>query len=311
MNPAGLELNHVGKVRDTYNHLDVADLLLIVATDRISAFDVVMSDGVLDKGRVLSAMSSFWFERFSGQVKSQSYPKDEIRLEIESQADYPSAWVGRTSFVRRAEMFPVECVVRGYLAGSGLKDYQETKKLFGIEQPPGLRLGSRLSEPVFTPTSKAESGHDEPLSMDEVYGLVGHEVGDELERLSKELFLKAEAACFGAGIVLADTKFEFGIIDGEIALCDEVLTPDSSRFWEASSVALWNPVQFDKQILRDWLEETGWNKMPPPPQLPVSVLASLTVVYSDIYERLTGLALDDWPGEHSSSAYLGERDMSF
>ena len=311
MNPAGLELNHVGKVRDTYNHLDVADLLLIVATDRISAFDVVMSDGVLDKGRVLSAMSSFWFERFSGQVKSQSYPKDEIRLEIESQADYPSAWVGRTSFVRRAEMFPVECVVRGYLAGSGLKDYQETKKLFGIEQPPGLRLGSRLSEPVFTPTSKAESGHDEPLSMDEVYGLVGHEAGDELERLSKELFLKAEAACFGAGIVLADTKFEFGIIDGEIALCDEVLTPDSSRFWEASSVALWNPVQFDKQILRDWLEETGWNKMPPPPQLPVSVLASLTVVYSDIYERLTGLALDDWPGEHSSSAYLGERDMSF
>lgn len=293
-------LNHIGKVRDTYTHPAFADMLVIVATDRVSAFDIVMTDGVLDKGRILTAMSDFWFKRLIGIVPTQEYGVVDLEL--------PGPWIGRTSFAKRAEMFPVECVVRGYLAGSGLKDYQKTHTLFGHQQPAGLRLGSKLSEPVFTPTTKALEGHDEPITMDEVYNLIGREFGDELSRISSELYLAADQICTQSGIVLADTKFEFGLIDGEIVLCDEVLTPDSSRFWEEKSVMAGNPVQYDKQILRDWLEEVGWDKKPMPPQLPVQLLASLSIVYRVIYEQLTGLQLDDWPGA-SSSAYLGERDL--
>jgi phosphoribosylaminoimidazole-succinocarboxamide synthase len=283
--PPGFQLLHSGKVRDIYA-LD-AERLLFVATDRVSAFDVVMREGVPDKGRVLSTVSAWWFEATRDVV-----PNHLLSTRVEDVPGLDAAWRerlrGRVQIVRRARPTPVEWVVRGYVAGSGWKDYQRTGSVSGVALPPGLRLASRLPAPILTPTTKEEA-HDRPLAHDEARTLVGADTFAAAERAALALFRRGTELLEPHGILLADTKFEFGTLDGRLVLIDEVLTPDSSRFWPA---ATWragaNPDSYDKQILRDWLETTGWNKEPPPPALDPAVLARVARRYLEICELITG-----------------------
>ena len=277
---------HRGKVRDTH---DLGDRLLIIATDRISAFDVVLPEGIPDKGAVLTQLSAFWFEKVESVV-----PTHFIRLADGSAADdlpfaLPPELVGRSTIVRKAERVDVECVVRGYLAGSGWSDYQRDGRVCGIRLPPDLVESQQLPDPIFTPTTKAASGHDEPMTYEQLVELVGASAANVLKLRSLAIYRYAWQYAIERGIIIADTKFEFGYVDGELILIDEVLTPDSSRFWP---LAQYEPghgqASFDKQGVRDWLTASGWNKQPPAPHLPPDVVADTAERYREAYRLLTG-----------------------
>jgi phosphoribosylaminoimidazole-succinocarboxamide synthase len=281
----GYKLLSSGKVRDVYE-LD-AKHLLFVTTDRVSAFDVVMREGVPFKGQVLTAISAFWFENTRDIV-----PNHLISTSVDELTGLDAAWRdklrGRVMFVRRAQPTTVEWVVRGYVAGSGWKDYQKTQSICGVKLPAGLQLSSRLPRPILTPTTK-DATHDLPLTHDEARARVGASVFAAAERAALALFERGTSELEKLGILLADTKFEFGELDGKLILIDEALTPDSSRFWPRES---WqpgsNPPSYDKQILRDWLETLTWNKNPPPPPLDPDVVARLSRRYLEVCEKITG-----------------------
>ncbi len=284
---------HSGKVRDTYDAGD--GMLLMVASDRISAFDVVLAEPIPDKGRVLTAMTAFWLEQLSDLAPSHLVATDPARFP--SGAADMADLAGRAMLVRRAEMLPVECIVRGHLSGSAWKEYRDRGTLHGEGAPEGLRESDPLPEPRFTPSTKAESGHDENISFDQAVALVGGEVAEEARQLCLAAFSRGAKLAAERGIVIADTKFELGFIDGTLSLCDEVLTPDSSRFWPASEVKPGStPPSYDKQPVRDWLEATGWDKTPPPPALPDEVVSATRQRYVTAYESITGLRLADWYG---------------
>jgi phosphoribosylaminoimidazole-succinocarboxamide synthase len=288
-----VSLSHLssGKVREIYDLGD--DQLLLVTSDRMSAFDVVMAEPIPDKGRVLTALTAFWLDQL-GDIA----PNHLVSLDVPpAAASLGSDLAGRVMVVRRAEMLPIECIVRGYLSGSGWAEYRRSGTVCGIALPSGLRQSERLPEPLFTPSTKATSGHDENISPAAAADLVGADTAKLAEEISLAAYRRGAAWAAARGIIVADTKFELGVIDGELAICDEVLTPDSSRFWAADT---WEPgstpPSFDKQPLRDWLEGTGWDKAPPPPALPDPVVASTRQRYVDAYERLTGRRFADWPG---------------
>ncbi len=284
----GIKLHSRGKVRDMY---DLGDQLLMVSTDRISAFDYVLPNGIPDKGRVLTQLSLFWFGQLREIVQSHLVTTD-VAAFPEPLRRHADVVAGRSMLVRKAEMFPVECVVRGYLAGSGHKEYLETGAVSGNRLPAGLKLADRLPELIFTPATKATTGHDENISFDQMARIVGAGKAAALRDLSFAIFRKGMEIAEKVGIIIADTKFEFGMIGGQIILADEVLTPDSSRFWEA---ATWrpgaSPASFDKQFVRDYLESIRWNKQPPVPELPAEIVEGTSRRYREIYQRLTGRAL--------------------
>jgi len=270
-----------GKVRDTYE-LPGGNLLM-VASDRLSAFDAVFPEGIEKKGRVLTQMSLFWFERLKGIV-------DNHLISTSVPDGLPSYLEGRCMTVKKVKIIPLECVVRGYMAGSGWKDYQKTGAICGIKLPAGLKNASKLPQPIFTPSTKAEKGHDENIGEEAGIALVGRETYNAVRDLSLRIYSAAAEYAQARGIILADTKFEFGVNDeGEIILADEALTPDSSRYWPAVSYKEGiSPPSYDKQFVRDYLETTGWNKLPPAPHLPADVMKKTTEKYVECYERLTG-----------------------
>lgn len=281
----GREPNARGKVRDIY---DLGDRLLIVATDRLSAFDWVNPVGIPDKGKILTQMSLFWFDRVQDIVRTHLISADIADFPEEFQA-YPDVFAGRSMLVHKVDMFPVEFVVRGYLAGSGWKEYRENGTVCGIKLPPGLVESSRLANPIFTPATKAVDGHDINISPDEAADILGQDWADAASRAALKVYGRGRDIAEQRGIILADTKFEFGTRDGELVLADEVLTPDSSRFWPADA---YKPGQgqpsYDKQYVRDWLETTGWDKNSPPPPLPDEVVEKTREKYVEAYRRLTG-----------------------
>jgi phosphoribosylaminoimidazole-succinocarboxamide synthase len=285
-----LQLHASGKVRDVYQ-LD-NERLLFVATDRISAFDYVLATGIPHKGRVLTQISMFWFDFLSDIVPNHLITADVERYPQALQT-YADQLRGRSMLVQRAEMFPVECVVRGYISGSAWKEYQATGKVCGIELPEGLRESDALPEPIFTPATKAVSGHDENIPFARMCEIVGTEAASYLRDLTLRLYKKAAAYASQRGIIIADTKFEFGRTAQGITLADEVLTPDSSRFWPADKYAPGRSQEsYDKQYVRDYLEQIRWNKQPPAPALPAEVASGTSEKYLDAYFRLTGRKLD-------------------
>ncbi len=285
-----LELFASGKVRDVYQV--GSDHLLFVATDRISAFDYVLATGIPHKGRVLTQISRFWFEFLKDLVPNHVVTADVASYPAEVQK-YADQLRGRSMLVRRAEMFPVECVVRGYLSGSGWKEYNATGSLCGIQLPAGLRESDQLPEPIFTPATKATTGHDENISFEQMTKLVDPQDARQLRDLSLEIYSRAAAYARQKGIIIADTKFEFGRTPAGITIADEVLTPDSSRFWPADKYSPGMSQQsYDKQYVRDYLEEIRWNKQPPAPALPAEVARRTSDKYVEAYRRLTGRELD-------------------
>lgn len=285
-----LKLHASGKVRDVYS-ID-NDSLLFVATDRISAFDYVLATGIPHKGRVLSQLSLFWFDFLSDTVPNHVITADVERYP-QTVRKYSDALRGRSMLVERAEMFPVECVVRGYISGSAWKEYAASGKVCGIELPAGLRESEAFSEPIFTPATKAVSGHDENISFEHMCQLVGAGSARELRDLTLKIYKKAAAYARQRGIIIADTKFEFGRTAKGITLADEVLTPDSSRFWPAGKYTPGSSQEsYDKQYVRDYLEEIRWNKQPPAPALPVEVARRTSEKYLEAYMQLTGHKLD-------------------
>jgi phosphoribosylaminoimidazole-succinocarboxamide synthase len=288
---------HRGKVRDLYDAGH--GLLLMVASDRLSAFDVVMAEPVPDKGRVLTAMSAFWFDLLGETVGNHLVSTDLASLPQEAR---DPVLAGRVMLVRRCEMLPIECIVRGHLAGSAWKEYAAAGTVHGTRVAPGLREADPLPRPVFTPSTKAASGtHDENITFDRAVALVGGERAEEARAISLAAFARAAAHAQARGIVVADTKFELGVLDGGLVLADEVLTPDSSRFWPAGSYEPGStPPGYDKQPVRDWLEATGWDKTPPPPALPQAVVSATRARYVEIYERLSGRSFAEWPGGPAS-----------
>jgi phosphoribosylaminoimidazole-succinocarboxamide synthase len=275
-----------GKVRDVYDNGD--GTLLFVASDRLSVFDVVMNETVPDKGRVLTALTHFWLTEVLSDVCASHL------VSILEDGDF----AGRGMIVKKAEMLPVECIVRGHISGSAWKEYQASGAMHGQQLPAGLRQSEELPEPVFTPSTKAAIGdHDVNITFEAAVELVGADVAEEARRISLEAYIRGRAWAAERGITIADTKFELGFIDGRLALCDEILTPDSSRFWPADG---WHPgdvpPSLDKQPVRDYAESTGWGKTPPPPPLPPEVIAATTARYREAYERITGRSLDTWPG---------------
>ena len=275
-----------GKVRDLY---DLGDKLLLVASDRLSAFDVVLPEPIPFKGEVLTKLSLFWFELLAGVVENHLISADVADLP-EQFAPYAEYLAGRFMLVKKAQVFPVECIVRGYLAGSGLKEYKREGTVCGIPLPAGLVESSQLPEPIFTPSTKAEIGlHDENISFERAVEIIGPDAARTLRDKSLAVYSAARDHAASHGIIIADTKFEFGTIDGTITLVDEVLTPDSSRFWPAETYAPGaSQPSFDKQPVRDWLEERGWDKTPPPPGLPADVVQATSQRYIRAYELITG-----------------------
>ena len=279
---AGLPVRR-GKVRDIY---DLGDQLLLVSTDRLSAFDWVLPTGIPDKGRLLTQIAAFWFDLLKepNHLITTDVEKMDLPAEIDARA-----LAGRSSLVRKTEVVPVECVVRGYLAGSGWKEYQQSGTVCGIELPEGLTESARLAEPIFTPATKAQTGHDENISFERTVEIVGRETAEELRCRSIEIFLRGTEYAQKRGIIIADTKFEFGLVDGELILIDEVLTPDSSRFWPAEGYQPGrSQPSFDKQFVRDWLSSTDWDKNSPPPALPEEIVVKTREKYVEAYERLKG-----------------------
>jgi phosphoribosylaminoimidazole-succinocarboxamide synthase len=285
----GLSLVRRGKVRDVYA---AGDHLIMVATDRISAFDYVLGSGIPDKGRVLNQLSAFWFRRTSHIVSNHLIATDVDQYPPIARA-FAAQLEGRSSLVRRTNPLPVECVARGYISGSGWKDYKATGEICGVSLPKGLRESDRLPEVLFTPATKAESGHDENISEDAAANVVGKELLARLKKLTLELYAHGVAHAATKGIILADTKFEFGLTDdGELLLIDEMMTPDSSRYWPKDTYAPGGPQKsFDKQYVRDYLESIKWNKQPPVPSLPDDVVQNTRAKYLDAYRRLTGREL--------------------
>ena len=285
-----LQLHASGKVRDVYR-ID-SNRLLFVATDRISAFDYILATGIPHKGRVLTQISLFWFEFLKDVVPNHLITADvqDYPAEIQGNAEQLA---GRSMLVMNAEMFPVECVVRGYISGSAWKEYKADGKVCGIELPKGLRESDQLPEPIFTPATKATTGHDENIPFDEMARLVGGELSEQLRDLTLKVYKKAADYARTKGIIIADTKFEFGRTPKGVTLADEVLTPDSSRFWPADRYAPGRAQDsYDKQYVRDYLEEIRWNKQPPAPALPAEVARKTSEKYLEAYQRLTGRALD-------------------
>jgi len=277
-----------GKVREIF---DLSEKLLFVATDRISAFDVIMPNGIPRKGEVLTQISYFWFAQTQSFQPNHllSGPSDPLPAELQPFADKLSR---RSMLVKKAKPLAIECVVRGYLAGSGWKEYQEKQSVCGIKLPSGLKNSSELPEPLFTPATKAESGHDENISFAEASRIVGQDIADRARAASMKIYNFARDYARQRGIIIADTKFEFGLLDGNLILIDEVLTPDSSRFWPADQYQPGkNQPSFDKQFVRDYLETLDWNKTPPGPVLPPEVVSKSTAKYLEAYERLTGKKL--------------------
>lgn len=284
----GLKLRARGKVRDLYQ---LGNALLIVATDRISAFDYILQTGIPGKGRVLTQLSLFWYDFFRDIVHNHLRTADVSHYPDILQV-HRAQLEGRSMLVKRAEMLPIECVARGYLSGSGWKDYQQTRVLCGIPLPAGLRESDRLPEPIFTPATKAEAGHDENIPFSEVVRMLGADMARRVRDLTLRLYNEAAAYAAGRGIIIADTKFEFGIVDDELVLADEVLTPDSSRFWPADLYEAGGPQpSYDKQYVRDYLESIQWNKQPPAPALPEEVVRLTSQKYRDAYRALTGREL--------------------
>jgi phosphoribosylaminoimidazole-succinocarboxamide synthase len=276
-----------GKVRDIY---DFGDRLLFVASDRLSAFDWVLPNGIPDKGRVLTQVSRFWFERLD--VTNHVLSLDPADLPLPADTDVESLR-GRSMVVRKTEVVPIECVVRGYLAGSGWKEYQDSQTVCGIKLPAGLIQADRLPGPVFTPATKAESGHDENISFEETCERIGTDLATRLRDLSLQIYSSAAGYTMEKGIILADTKFEFGLLDGEIILIDEVLTPDSSRYWPADRYEPGqSPFSYDKQFVRDWLETTDWDKNSPPPAMPDDIVTRTREKYVEAFEVLSGQKFD-------------------
>jgi phosphoribosylaminoimidazole-succinocarboxamide synthase len=277
-----------GKVRNVY---DLGDSLLIVVTDRISAFDVVFDELIPDKGIVLNSISAFWFD----------YTRDVIPNHVISTnpAEYPAGLsqyaeqlAGRSMWVRKVNMLPAECIVRGYLEGSALKEYRQSGTISGVQMPAGLRQGDRLPAPMFTPSTKAEEGHDINITFDQLKDLIGTEMAEALQEKSLALYAKAAAYAESRGIILADTKFEFGKLDGQLVIADEMFTPDSSRFWDMADYEPGRAQKsFDKQYLREWLETLDWDKNYPAPHLPAEVIEKTAAKYREAYERLTGRTL--------------------
>jgi phosphoribosylaminoimidazole-succinocarboxamide synthase len=285
----GLRLWRRGKVRDVY---DLGERLLVVATDRISAFDVVLPTGIPQKGVVLTQLSLFWFQLLEGLT-----PNHVVTADVEGYgaalAPYREQLEGRSMMVLKTEPFPVECVVRGYITGSGWKDYQATGSVCGIELPRGLRESDRLDPPIFTPATKAETGHDENIPFEKMAEIVGPARAAELRDLSLEIYNRARAHAEGRGVILADTKFEFGTRDGRVVWIDEALTPDSSRFWSRDTYEPGrSQPSYDKQFVRDYLESIRWDKRPPAPPLPEDVVDRTRAKYVEAYERVTGKKLD-------------------
>ena len=272
-----MELVHSGKVRDLYA---VGDDIILVASDRVSVYDVILPTLIPDKGKILTQLSLWWF----GQLA------DVVPNHIVSASDVPPEWAGRAIRCRRLEMIPVECIARGYLAGLGLASYQASGTISGVSLPPGLTEGAKLPAPVFTPTTKAAAGHDEPLTYDETAATVGPVTAAALKRITLEIYRRGATSAAERGVIIADTKLEFGrAADGSIVLADEVLTPDSSRFWPASSWAPGRPQHsLDKQFLRDWSATLDWDRTPPGPPIPDDIVAATRARYVDVYERLTG-----------------------
>jgi phosphoribosylaminoimidazole-succinocarboxamide synthase len=281
----GVKLWKRGKVRDVY---DLGDRLLVVATDRLSAFDVVLPTGIPGKGVVLTQMSLFWFRLLQGVIENHVLTADVAEYDAPLQP-YRDQLAGRSMIVVKTEVLPVECVVRGYLAGSGWKDYKTSGAVCGVVLPPGLRDSDRLQPPIFTPATKAETGHDENIPFETMEATVGRERAAQARRVSLEIYSRAHAHAEARGIILADTKFEFGVRDGRLIWIDEALTPDSSRFWPRDEYAPGrSQPSFDKQFVRDYLETLSWNKQPPGPELPPDVVARTVEKYAEAFERLRG-----------------------
>lgn len=276
-----------GKVRDVY---DFGDRLLFVASDRISAFDWVLGSGIPDKGRVLTQVSKFWFDRIDASNHVLSMDPSDVPLPAGTDT---APLVGRSMVVKKTEVVPIECVARGYLIGSGWKEYQATQSVCGIPLPAGLVQASRLPEPIFTPATKAESGHDINISFEEMSAQVGGDLSEKLRSLTLRIYQAAAEYALTKGIIIADTKFEFGLLNGEIILIDEVLTPDSSRFWPADQYSPGkSPFSYDKQFVRDWLETTDWDKNSPPPPMPEAIVQKTRDKYIEVAELLTGTAFE-------------------
>ena len=280
----GIQKLRSGKVREVF---DLGETLLFVATDRISAFDVILPDPIPYKGAVLNQISAFWFNRFD-DIKNHFVTADVEQFPKALQP-FREQLVGRSMIVTKTKPLPVECVVRGYLAGSGWKEYEQSQSVCGIELPPGLRQASQLPEPIFTPATKAEEGHDENIDMKRCAQILGEELADRVKALSLEIYSRGRDHAAQRGIIVADTKFEFGTVDGDLLLIDECLTPDSSSFWPKDQYAVGqSPPSFDKQFVRDYLETLDWNKTPPAPRLPKDVIGKTSAKYLEAFRRLTG-----------------------
>lgn len=285
----GLKLFKQGKVRDIY---EIGENLLIISTDRVSTFDIVLQDGIPDRGKVLTQLSCFWFDYFKDTVKNHlisadvnQFPKDLQKHQVILDK--------RTMLVKKCEPIKVECVARGYLAGSGWKEYQKDGTVCGIKLPKGLFESSRLPETIFTPTTKAEAGHDMSLTMQQTIDMVGKDIAQRLQDLTIQIYDQARKFAESKGIIIADTKFEFGFLADELVIIDEMLTPDSSRFWDMAQYKIGiSPPSYDKQYLRDYLISIGWDKNPPSPKLPQAVIAMTRSKYLDAYQRLTGKELE-------------------
>ncbi|MCX8129187.1 MAG: phosphoribosylaminoimidazolesuccinocarboxamide synthase [Clostridia bacterium] len=278
-----------GKVRNVY---DLEDKLLVVVTDRISAFDVVFSNLIPNKGNVLNMISEFWFD-YTKDIIGNHVITSDVSQYPAGLSEYKKELQGRSMLVKKLEMVPAECIVRGYLEGSGLKDYQKSGSICGIKLPEGLKQGDRLPEPIFTPSTKALEGHDENISFDELVKKIGSELANKLKDISIALYNKASKHAESKGLILADTKFEFGMLDGELVIADEIFTPDNSRFWAMDEYEPGRPQKsFDKQYLRDYLEAVKWDKKPPAPELPEDVVKKTEAKYVEAYERITGRKLD-------------------
>ncbi len=277
-----------GKVREIY---DLGDKLLLLVTDRISAFDVVFRELVPYKGEVLNSLSAFWFEKYKDLVPNHMISTNPAEYP-EPLPRYAEQLAGRSMLVKKAEMLPAECIVRGYLEGSAWKEYQEKGTVSGIQMPEGLRRGDLLPKPLFTPSTKAAEGHDVNITTAELASLIGEELAQKLEAISLEIYNEGQAYALERGLILADTKFEFGLLDGELLLCDELLTPDSSRFWDLKAYEPGHAQQsFDKQYLRDYLETLTWDKQEPAPELPAEIIRQTSERYLEAYRLLTGKEL--------------------
>ena len=289
---------HSGKVRDIYE-ID-SQKLLMVTSDRLSAFDVVLNETIPEKGRVLTAMTDYWLEKLNDLVPNHLISVDPVDAGEAINSESREFLLGRTMICKRAEMLPVECIVRGFITGSAWKEYKENGTVHGEKVVSGLKESEQFQQPLFTPSTKATSGHDENISFSESIEILGSDLAEKVKDTSLKCYKLAADLAMERGIIIADTKFEFGLIDGELVLADEVLTPDSSRFWPEEQWSIGSsPPSFDKQPVRDFLDGTEWDKKPPPPTLPSEVISATSSRYIEAYEKISGKSFEDWPGGRS------------